>query len=278
MRDHPIGGAPAGAAAALEHLRGPKLGASLAGSSGRRLHLDGFLRPVIALGEGAMRGRAASCGVSEQQRDGGRTSVEARLLNAVDLERLDLALMDKAFDAIEPTPEGERPPLLILPLSWSSLRDARTRRKLLRVAAAGQVRLRNLVLCEVTGIEPGPPQGALREMAGQVQPIFRGVLARASASRKVIRDLTDCGFTGATVEAAELGDTEDAAAMLRTVLALQKIGPGVLVHAVRSVVGLSAVRSAGASWASLDIVPGALESVRLAAHTKTAAGETPTAE
>jgi len=46
---------------------------------------------------------------------------------------------------------------------------------------------------------------------------------------------------------------------------------------VRSVAGLTAVRAAGASWASLDIVPGARESAHLAAHTKTAAGETPTA-
>ena len=104
------------------------------------------------------------------------------------------------------------------------------------------------------------------------------MLARASPNRKVIKDLTDCGFTGATVEAADLGETENAGAMLRTVLALQRIGPSVLVHAVRSVAGLTAVRAAGANWASLDIVPGGLESAKLAAITKTAAGETPTAE
>lgn len=264
--------------AALEKLRGPKIAASLAGSSGLRLHLSGVLRPLIALGEGVLRGRAASCFVSEQQPDGRLAPVVGRSFNAVDLERLDLAVMEKAFAATEPTPEGERPPLLVLPLSWPSLRNVRSRRRLLRLAAEGQVRLRNLILCEVTGVEPGTPQAALREMTGQVQPIFRGVLARTTPSRKAIRELVDCGFTGATVEAAALGDTEDAPAMLRTILALQKIGPGVLVHAVRSVAGMTAVRAAGASWASLDIVPGAQESAKLAAITKTAAGETPTAE
>lgn len=263
--------------AALEHLRGPKVTAILAGSSGRPLHLDGVLRPVIALGEGVLRGRAASCRVHAQQPDGRFTPVEPRALNAIDLERLDLAMMEKAFAATVPTPEGERPSLLVLPLSWSSLRTPATRRKLLRLAAEGQVRLRALIVCEVSGVETGTPQAALREMAGQVQPIFRGVLARATPNRRVIKDLTDCGFTGATVEATDLGDAEDAPAMLRTVLALQKIGSGVLVHAVRSVTGMTAVRAAGASWASLDIVPGALESAKLAAITKTAAGETPTA-
>lgn len=263
---------------ALEQLRGPAFTASLAGASGRRLQLSGVLRPVIALGEGALRGRAASCVVGVQQPDGRLAPVEARALNAVDLERLDHAVIEKAFAAIAPTPEGERPPLLFLPVSWSSLRVARSRRRLMRLVAAGQVRLRTIVLCEVTGIEPGTPQAALREMAGEIQPIFRGVLARTTTARKAIRELVDCGLTGAAIEAAALGDAEDSEAMLRSVLALQKIGPGVLVHAVRSVAALTAVRAAGASWASLDIVPGAAESARLAAVTKTAAGETPTAE
>lgn len=264
-------------AAALERLRGPRIAAGLAGASGLRLLVDGVLRPVIALGEGSMRGRAVACVVSKRQPDGRLTPAPAESLNPVDLERLDLAVMEKTFEALVPTLEGERPQLLVLPLSWSSLRAERSRRKLLRLAASGQVRLRSLILCEVTGVESGTPHSALREAAGQLQPIFRGVLARATPNRRAIRDLTDCGFTGATVEAADLGETEDAEAMLRTVLALRKIGPGLLVHAVRSVASLTAVRAAGASWASLDIVPGAQESARLAAHTKTAAGETPAA-
>lgn len=278
MSRHQNKTAPTAREAALERLRGPKIAASLAGASGGRLQLKGVLRPLIALGEGVMRGRAVSCVVGAQQPDGRVEPASARTLNPVDLERLDLAVIEKSLAALTPAPEGERPPLLILPLSWSSLRNPSSRRRLLRLAAAGQVRLRNLILCEVTGIESGTPQGVLRETVGQLQPIFRGVMARATANRKVIRELVDCGFSGATVEAADLGETENAAAMLRTVLALQKIGPAVLVHAVRSVAGLTAVRAAGASWASLDIVPGALESAKLAAHAKTAAGETPTAE
>lgn len=268
---------PAAGDPTLERLRGPKIAIALAGASGRPLQATGFLRPVIALSEGALRGRAGTYVVTEQRPDGRLAPVVGSALNAVDQERIDLAVIERAFAAAEPMVPGGRAPLLVLPLSWSSVRNSRTRRKLLRAAAEGQVKLRNLPVCEITGIESGTPQAALREATGQLQPIFRGVLARATPNRRVIRDLTDCGFTGATVEAAALADAEDEAAMLRTVLALQKIGPGVLVHAVRSVAGLTAVRAAGASWASLDIVPGAAESVGLAAHTKAAAGETPTA-
>lgn len=265
-------------AAALERLRDPRIAASLAGASGLRLVVEGVLRPVIALNEGSMRGRAVARVVSKQQPDGRRVPAPAESLNAVDLERLDLVVMEKAFEAVTPTPEGERPRLLILPLSWSSLRTERSRRKLLRMAASEQARLRGLVLCEVTGVEPGTPHSALRETAGRLQPIFRGVLAQATPDRRTIRDLTDCGFTGATVQAADLGQTEDAEAMLRAVLALQKIGPGVLVHAVRSVAGLTAVRAAGASWASLDIAPGTLEPASAGGTRKNGGrGDSPTA-
>jgi len=261
---------------ALERIRGPAITVAMAGASGHRLHIEGVLRPVIALHEGAMRGCAACYAVSETQPDGRVTPVLGTAMNAVDLERIDLAVLDRTFATIEPS-TAERPPLLILPLSWSSLRNASTRQRLLRLAAAGQLKLRNIALCEVIGIEPGTPQSALREVTGRLQPIFRGVLARATPDRRTIRGLTDCGFTGATVEAADLHDPEDEGAMLRTVLALQKIGSGVLVHAVRSVARLSTVRAAGASWASLEIVPGGKDAAGLAAHAKTAAGETPTA-
>ncbi|MDP1630508.1 MAG: hypothetical protein Q8L66_03725 [Caulobacter sp.] len=263
--------------AALERLRGPGFGASLAGASGRMLHVDGVIRPLLALNEGVMRGGAASFGLKEQQPDGSRTPMQTKGLNTVDLERIDLAVVDRAFAAFPVAAAGDRPPLLILPLSWSSLRNSRTRRRLLRLAAAGQLQARNIAFCEVTDIEPGTPQSVLREVTGQLQPIFRGVLARVTTDRKAIKALTDCGFVGAAVEANDLGRDEDEGAMLRAVLALQKIGPTVLAHAVRSVTGLTAVRAAGARWASLEIVPGALGSRSLAAHAKAAAGETPAA-
>ncbi|HYF88149.1 hypothetical protein, partial [Azospirillum sp.] len=63
----------------------------------------------------------------------------------------------------------------------------------------------------------------------------------------------------------------DEQAMLDTVLSLQRVGPGVLFHGVRSVAALAAARVAGASWVSLDIVCGGADGARLAAEMKTAA-------
>ncbi len=256
--------APSTSDAPVEHMRGSRIGATLAGASGRELTLRGVLRPVIALGEGGLRGHALSFAVGERGDDGRLTPVELRTRNPVELERIDLTAAQQAFAALQPAPEGERPPLFFLPLSWSTVRNTTARKRLMAIAAAAQLKLRCIAVCEITGIEPGVPPSTLREVAGLLQPIFRGVLAGARGGKAEVKALTDCGFTGASIEARQSG--ADEAAVLRNILMLQQIGPNVLVHAVRSIASLGALRAAGASWASLEITPGAPDSAALAAQ------------
>ncbi len=252
---------------ALESLRGARVAAQLSGASGRMLQVEGVMRPVIGLREGAMRGRALVFQAAERLDSGALRPVAPDGLNVIDLERIDLAMAEKGLAALEPAePEAGRPPLVFLPAALSSVRNPRFRRKLLRLAGKAQASLKMIAVCEVYAIDRGVPTGVLRETAGVLKPIFRGVLARAPADPKQAARVADCGFSGAAVEAGALIEAADEQAMLRTVLALQRIGPGVMFHGVRSVKALTAARAAGASWASLDIVPGALEGARLAAH------------
>lgn len=252
---------------ALEHLRGARVAARLSGASGRMLLLDGVMRPVIGLREGVMRGRALVFQVCEPTDDGKTRPLAVETLNAIDLERIDLAMAEKALETLEPAAGDEaRPSLTFLPAAWSSARNPRFRKRLLRLVGAAQARLRTIAICEIYGVERGTPPSVLREAVGALQPIFRGVLARVSPQPRSAAQVVDCGFSGAAVEAGDLTEAADEQAMLRTVLALQRVGPGVLFHGVRSVAALAAARGAGASWASLDIVPGAMDGAGLAAH------------
>jgi hypothetical protein len=274
MRHSPEARTDAPPASAVEPLSGPKVRARLAASVGGDLRLDGVLRPTISLREGGFRGWALVYRLTMAADP--RRRIDPNSLNSVDAERVDLAAVEAAFKALEPAPPGERPPILVLPVGWSSLRAERSRRKLLRKVAAGQLDRGMLALCEVTGLDAGAPPSQMREVAGVLQPIFRGVLARVPGPKPaLIQHLAGCGFTGAAIEAAQLKAGEDEAMMLRRVLLLRTIGPGVLVHGVRSVGALAAARAAGASWASLDIVPGAKDAERLLDETKTAAQENP---
>lgn len=260
---------------ALERLRGAPVGAQLAGASGRMLRIEGRMRPVIGLREGLMRGRALVFQTAQRLDDGSARPLSAEALNPVDLERIDLAMTEKGLAAVEPTQAtAARPPLIFLPMAWTSARSQKTRARLLRLVGAAQARLRVIAICEVYGIERGTPPSILREAAGALQPIFRGVLPRVSPGASAAH-VVDCGFTGAAVEAGELTEAADEQAVLRQVLSLQRVGPGVLFHGVRSVAALAAARTAGASWASLDIVPGALGAGLAAEAQKETAARSP---
>ena len=267
MQHSPEARTPPPASVGLEALRSPRLRLRLAASVGGDLIVDGRLRPAVDLRQGGHRGRALVYSLVEA--GGGGRRIEPASLNAIDAERVDLAVIDAAFAALEPPVAGERPPLLILPVGWTTLRSEKARRKLLRRVAAGQMSRGVLALCEVIGLEPGVPQPQIREVVVALKPIFRGALARALPQPRRVRLLEGCGFTGAALDTeGELGADNDEV-MLNRLRMLQAIGPAVLVHGVRSTLALAAARNAGASWASLDIQPGG---EALMAETKAAAG------
>jgi hypothetical protein len=264
--------AVAAASKSSASLFGPRAGFEtvLAGASGRALRVEGQWRPVIGLGEGRLRGHLLHVDVRESHGALGETAVDRSALNPVDAERIDLAAAEQGLAALTPFEATDTPPLVFLPTAWTTARAPRARRRLLQITGQAQARLRMLPVAEMLGLDAGVPPSQVREAAGLLQPIFRGVLARAALKRGRQADLTDCGLTGAAVEAGDLGECRDAPAMLRTVLTLQRIGPGVMLHSLRSVAALHAARVAGARWASLDIVQAGW---RLARDAEAALGE-----
>lgn len=254
-----------------EGLRGPAVRARLRLSAGVALNLAGVLRPVIGLRQGGLRGRALVYGLEETEAAGRR--VDPAALNAVDAERLDLGVAERAFTALGPAAAGEDIPLLFLPVTWTTARSERGRLKLLRRVAAAQIEHRCACVCELVGFDEGAPLSVLRDTCGRLTPIFRGVLARIEPSAAAVARLQGGGLSGVSIESSRLEAASDPEVMLRRVLSLQTIGPGVMIHGVRSVAALGAARAAGANWASLDIQPGARDAQGLLAETKTAARE-----
>ncbi len=227
--------------------------ARLAASSGAALRLEGAWRPVIALGAGKMRGGLLHLTVKLEAGDGALRGVSSEQLNAVEVERMDLAGLEHALAALPLTEPSETPPIAVLPIAWSTARSARARRPLLRLAADLQVKRQMAPVAEIYGVERGTPPSVLRENAAALRPIFRAVVVRMQPRKATIGELADCGLSGASAEAGDLTETEGEKAMLRTVLQLQRVGPTVLVHSLRSVAALTAARNAGAAWASLDL-------------------------
>jgi hypothetical protein len=234
-------------------LQSANFDAQLAASSGAALQITGSWRPVIALGAGKMRGGLLHANLKLAAPDGAFRTVSAEQLNSVEVERVDLAALEHGVAALPPADAADTPPLAVLPIAWSTVRSARARKRLLRLAADMQLQKRMAPVAEIYGIEAGTPPSALREGSGALRPIFRAVFARVQPRKASINELVDCGLSGATAEGGDLQDTEGDKEMLRTVLSLQRVGPTVVIHALRSVQALTAARQAGAAWASLDL-------------------------
>lgn len=224
-----------------------------ASASGGMLELHLRWRPVIDLRRGARRGLALDRDLFRLDASGGRRAAAVETLGPVDQQRSDLVGLETALGVLPPATEAGRPPLIFLPVSWASAAAPPARRRLLRLVGRFEAQLRAAAVAELVGLEAGLPQAALREAAGGLQPIFRGVLAHLQPTRRAIAAAADCGLTGPAVDARDLSDAADEAAVLRVVLALHAVGSQVLFHRVRSVAALNAAKAAGVSWASLDL-------------------------
>lgn len=234
--------------------RGSRFSARLAGSSGRGLLIDGGWRPVIALAEGQVRGSVVHIDVREEMGVGSSRPCDLAVLNTIDRERLDLAALEHALAAHESAESAGHPPVLFLPVSWSTVRSPRARRQLLHMVGHAQARLKVIPVAELMAIDGGTPPAVLRDGAAELRPIFRAVIARLTPKRATLAQLTGCDLSGASVEAGDLGETGEPGAMKRAVTALQAIGGRVMLHSLRSVAAILAARDAGAAWASLDVV------------------------
>jgi hypothetical protein len=83
----------------------------IGGASGHDLHLDGLWRPVIGLGEAALRGHVLHMSVRESLGAMSTRPVEITSLNAVDIERIDITAAEYGFAVMPAAPASDQPPL-----------------------------------------------------------------------------------------------------------------------------------------------------------------------
>ncbi len=256
--------------------KGARFATRLAGASGRGLLIDGAWRPVFGLADGQVRGSLLHLEVREEMGVGSSRPCDPTALNPIDRERLDLAALEHAFAAQDAVEAGPHPPLLFLPIFWSTMRSPRARRQILHMVGHAQARLKVVPIAELRGIDAGIPAADLREGAAELRPIFRAVLARLTPKRATVTQMAGCGLSGASVEVGDMAEGEGA--VQPVVSALRGVGPNVMLHSLRSVAALMAAREAGATWASLDVVRAGLHLIPAAQDAFAVAGLTKTKE
>ena len=231
-----------------------RFAARLAGSYDCELLIQGHWRPVIALGEVALRGRAMVFRVREMRYGQRARAADLANLNAVDVERVSLAALRAGLTALTPAPVQAQPQILILPVPWNAARSERAHRDLVRVAGQARSALATIPIAEISDLPIGVPRDQLAHATAALKPIFGGVLAGLGSTSASPRPLMDCGFTGASVDVGDLCVDTDSPILSGTVALLKALGPNVLLHGLSAVANLRQAKAAGAAWASLDVV------------------------
>ncbi len=191
--------------------------------------------PVLDLKAHAVAGHRIESRIINQRTGLELTPNQRRNLLPRDLERIDLAALERAVSRLS-AHDGAGRPTLIVQLSFASLSNGRSRRALVERAHELGEGLKWGAICELVDLETGLPANRLAEVASLVRPSFRGVWAQVRASRSLIGTAREAGISGITVRADELGD--DKKSMLRGMTRLMAIvGP---IPACCAITGLPA--------------------------------------
>ncbi len=178
---------------------------------GLDLRVSFAVDPVLDLKAQAVAGHRIESRIINQRTGVELTTEQRRKLLPRDLERIDLAALERAISRLSAHSGGSRP-TLIVQLSFASLSNSRSRRILVDRAHELGDRLKRGAICELVDLETGLPGGRLAEVASLVRPMFRGVWAQVRPNRWLVDAAREAGVSGMTARADEMG--QDNAAIM----------------------------------------------------------------
>jgi hypothetical protein len=226
-------------------------------TDGRPMRVSCTLEPVFQLKTHARIGyrmarRVVQTGGAERE----LSDAERQALSRSDIERVDLATIARGLGRL--TAEAHKPlqPSLILPVSYVSLSNLKSRALLATAFKEAQTRVRQGVICEAVDIE-GVPPGALLAAISMIKPFCLFVVGHVhDPSDKALRELGGSHLQGISFDCpAGLDDDADFLDWARTAIGgAKRITKSVLVYRLSSPRRAAMAGVLGASHASLNLV------------------------
>jgi hypothetical protein len=224
-------------------------------SDGRTLRISATLEPVYELKGFTRIGfrmirRVIVVDTAEEL-----TPQQVSALSTGDLLRADLATITRGIDRLKVEGAGEQQLSLIVPVSFSSLANARGRAELVEPVREAAALVKLGVICEVVDIE-GVPTSALLAVTALLRPLSLlvvGRLTRPTAS--AFARLAGAGFQALSFECphAGVGEAEFLGWASASLAAARKIARSVLVYRAGSMKRAGARASLGATHISIDV-------------------------
>ena len=220
-------------------------------SNGQTVRVSCALEPVIKLDDSSRIGFRLARRVLYPDRvlDG----QALRDLSRADIARVDYATIARGLERLQTEKKGEDPASLIVPVSFATLSNQRTREMLVGLLEQARAEVRLGLVCEICEIE-GVPASALLTAVSMIRPFCVRVLAFASDARPAaLRSLKGMGLAGVSMDCPPgLGDAEFLNWAREMSRAARTVAGPLFLYRVQPVERSVLAALAGASHASLQ--------------------------
>ncbi len=163
------------------------LGEPITTFDGRRLRISFAVDPIIDLGRMAVAGHRIEPRLLYTHNGAPMTPVERMGLLASDMERVDLATLERGLSRLAGQQDRGEHPSLILAVSFLTASSQRARTKLMLRLGDARERVKSSVIWEITDLPDGAPAGRLTEMAALLRPFGRAVFAQTTLSGVAVK-------------------------------------------------------------------------------------------
>lgn len=225
-------------------------------SNGQRVRVSCTLEPVLELKGYTRIGYRVARRVLLLATDEPLSAADHSRLTRADMERIDFATIARGLDRLRSDGGGEMQPSLIIPVSYISLSNQRSRAVLIGLFQQAQQVVKRGLICEVCDID-GVPQAALLTATSFIKPYCLFVVGRTASERdSVIRNLRGTGLQAISFEAAEgLENDADFFHWARTAItAAKSVAKSVMIFGLADAKRAALVASLGATHASIRSV------------------------
>ena len=177
-------------------------------ADGRLVRVSCTLEPCIHLSSFSRIGYRLARRVIEVRSERPLSPAEQQLLTRADIANIDYATIARGLGRLRSEADADRLPTLIVPVSYITLSNQRTRTQLIELLQQAKGEAKHGLICEIADIE-GVPPGALAEVIAVVKPLCVKVIGVVNEPRPgTLRIMKGLGLQGLSIDCPPcLGDS-----------------------------------------------------------------------
>ena len=224
-------------------------------ANGRTVRVSCVLEPVVNLASSSRIGFRLARRVLDLGTERMLTVKELRNLSRADIARVDYATIARGLDRLRAEGGQDKLPTLIVPVSYATLSNQRTRETLVALLEQARAEVRLGLVCEICDLD-GVPPSALLTAISLIRPFCMRVLAAVVEPKPTtLQPLRGLGLDGVSMDCpTNLGDAEFLGWVRAASRATRPVAPTLFLYRVASLQRGGLASLAGATHVSLASV------------------------